>query len=196
MMRLAHGEVSVWDFGGQLEYAVTHQLLLSVEVNIKDLISSSHQLIHSTDRILYGTDGDLRRVLWSVGLARCANRATRILAQLPSVYPPIIPWEQIEVAGARGGNKEWKGRSAKEHRGSHSIMAAEMAQHPFPQPGLRGVIIQEWRSASTDSRHEACLRHHLQATHHPHSKNLQATSSVHPGHPARQVHHRNHGAES
>ena len=31
-MKLAHGEVSVWDFGGQLEYAVTHQLLLSVEV--------------------------------------------------------------------------------------------------------------------------------------------------------------------
>ena len=31
-MTIGDGEVSVWDFGGQLEYAVTHQLLLSVEV--------------------------------------------------------------------------------------------------------------------------------------------------------------------
>ena len=31
-MKIADGEVSVWDFGGQLEYAVTHQLLLSSEV--------------------------------------------------------------------------------------------------------------------------------------------------------------------
>ena len=45
MMKLAHGEVSVWDFGGQLEYAVTHQFLLSVEVIQKTIISSSHLLI-------------------------------------------------------------------------------------------------------------------------------------------------------
>jgi hypothetical protein len=31
-MQIGNGEVSVWDFGGQLEYAVTHQLLLSMEV--------------------------------------------------------------------------------------------------------------------------------------------------------------------
>ena len=31
-MTIGNGDVSVWDFGGQLEYAVTHQLLLSVEV--------------------------------------------------------------------------------------------------------------------------------------------------------------------
>ena len=43
-MKLANGDVSVWDFGGQLEYAVTHQLLLSVEVNTKNIISSSHPL--------------------------------------------------------------------------------------------------------------------------------------------------------
>ena len=43
-MKLAHGDISVWDFGGQLEYAVTHQLLLSVEVNTKNIISSSHPL--------------------------------------------------------------------------------------------------------------------------------------------------------
>ena len=43
-MKLAHGDVSVWDFGGQLEYAVTHQFLLSVEVIQKTIISSSHLL--------------------------------------------------------------------------------------------------------------------------------------------------------
>ena len=31
-MRLGKGEVSIWDFGGQLEYIVTHQFLLSSEV--------------------------------------------------------------------------------------------------------------------------------------------------------------------
>jgi hypothetical protein len=32
-MKMGKGEVSVWDFGGQLEYSVTHQFLLSVEVS-------------------------------------------------------------------------------------------------------------------------------------------------------------------
>jgi hypothetical protein len=32
-MKIGNGEVSVWDFGGQLEYSVTHQFLLSVEVS-------------------------------------------------------------------------------------------------------------------------------------------------------------------
>jgi hypothetical protein len=31
-MKIGKGEVSMLDFGGQLEYAVTHQFLLSVEV--------------------------------------------------------------------------------------------------------------------------------------------------------------------
>jgi GTPase SAR1 family protein len=31
-MEIGTGEASVWDFGGQLEYAVTHQFLLSIEV--------------------------------------------------------------------------------------------------------------------------------------------------------------------
>jgi hypothetical protein len=35
IMRIANGEVSIWDFGGQLEYTVTHQLLLSSEVYTK-----------------------------------------------------------------------------------------------------------------------------------------------------------------
>ena len=47
MIKLAHGDVSVWDFGGQLEYAVTHQFLLSVEVIQKTIISSSHLLVWS-----------------------------------------------------------------------------------------------------------------------------------------------------
>ena len=31
-MKIGKGEASVWDFGGQLEYTVTHQFLLSFEV--------------------------------------------------------------------------------------------------------------------------------------------------------------------
>ena len=30
--QIGSGEASVWDFGGQLEYTVTHQFLLSYEV--------------------------------------------------------------------------------------------------------------------------------------------------------------------
>jgi len=33
-MNIGGGQASVWDFGGQLEYAVTHQFLLSAEVFI------------------------------------------------------------------------------------------------------------------------------------------------------------------
>jgi hypothetical protein len=33
-MKIGGGEASVWDFGGQLEYAVTHQFLLSTEVQL------------------------------------------------------------------------------------------------------------------------------------------------------------------
>ena len=32
MMSLKGGDISVWDFGGQIEYAVTHQFFLSDQV--------------------------------------------------------------------------------------------------------------------------------------------------------------------
>ena len=47
MMRLADGEVSVWDFGGQLEYAVTHQMLLSVEVIREHSFTKHSRLINA-----------------------------------------------------------------------------------------------------------------------------------------------------
>ena len=159
--------------------------------------TSSRRLTYSTDHIFHGTDGDLRRVLWSVGFRRDADRATRILAQLPAVHPPSIPREHIEVASACGGNEERKGCSVKAaHLRSDAIMAAEVAQHSFPRSALYGVIIQEWRNESADARPDPRLRHHLQATHHPHSTNLQGTSWVHPDHPARQMHHPTRWAES
>lgn len=34
ILQLAQGEISVWDFAGQLQYTVTHQFFLSVEVII------------------------------------------------------------------------------------------------------------------------------------------------------------------
>ena len=46
-MRLADGEVSVWDFGGQLEYAVTHQMLLSVEVIREHSFTKHSRLINA-----------------------------------------------------------------------------------------------------------------------------------------------------
>ena len=46
-MRLADGDVSVWDFGGQLEYAVTHQMLLSVEVTQRHSLTKHSRLINA-----------------------------------------------------------------------------------------------------------------------------------------------------
>ena len=65
-MRLADGEVSVWDFGGQLEYAVTHQMLLSVEVKQEHSFTQHLHLINACFFFLslsHVTDGHLRCVL-------------------------------------------------------------------------------------------------------------------------------------
>ena len=141
-------------------------------------------------------DGYLRRVLWSVSLSRDASRATCVLAQLPTIHAAIITREQVEVASAGGRNKEWEGQSPKEHCRSDVIMAAEVVRHSILQSTLHGVILQDERSESLDQSPWTHLCDHLQATHHPHSTNLQAASSIHPEHSRRQIHPPTRWAES
>ncbi len=50
-IRLANGEISVWDFGGQLEYTVTHQFFLSAEVSIDQCLF----IIHTITELSFST---------------------------------------------------------------------------------------------------------------------------------------------
>ena len=49
---LAQGEVSVWDFAGQMEYTATHAFFLSVEVSLSSILFLS-PLPHSLPSLLF-----------------------------------------------------------------------------------------------------------------------------------------------